>query len=187
MILMGQKMTPAYPKEYVKTAPLKQQRAWEHERKWNGKEEWLTPPYILKALGEFDLDPCAPKFRPWDIARKHYTIDDNGLMQKWTGRVWLNPPYGTQTKLWLAKMAGHGNGIALIYARTETQMFFRYIWQAADGIMFLRRRLRFYTMNGEPAKAPCGAPSVLVAYGKENAECLRKCWLDGKYIALIPS
>ena len=23
-------------------------------------EEWLTPPEILKPLGEFDLDPCSP-------------------------------------------------------------------------------------------------------------------------------
>jgi len=28
------------------------------------KDEWLTPPYIIKALGEFDLDPCAPINRP---------------------------------------------------------------------------------------------------------------------------
>lgn len=33
------------------------------------KEEWLTPPYILEALGGFDLDPCAPEFRPWDMGK----------------------------------------------------------------------------------------------------------------------
>jgi hypothetical protein len=31
-------------------------------------DEWLTPPGILKALGQFDLDPCAPVNRPWDTA-----------------------------------------------------------------------------------------------------------------------
>lgn len=31
-------------------------------------QEWLTPPDILRALGPFDLDPCAPVNRPWDMA-----------------------------------------------------------------------------------------------------------------------
>lgn len=29
------------------------------------KDEWLTPPHILRALGPFDLDTCAPVNRPW--------------------------------------------------------------------------------------------------------------------------
>lgn len=32
-----------------------------------GKDEWLTPPQIIKALGGFDLDPCSPINRPWDM------------------------------------------------------------------------------------------------------------------------
>ncbi len=40
----------------------------------------------------------------------------------------LNPPYGEQTERWLAKLAKHGNGIALVYARTETKMFFDSVW-----------------------------------------------------------
>lgn len=45
------------------------------------KEEWLTPPYILEALGGFDLDPCAPEFRPWDMAKVHYCKEQDGLSQ----------------------------------------------------------------------------------------------------------
>lgn len=86
--------------------------------------EWLTPPEILAALGTFDLDPCAPIVRPWDTAGQHYTIEDNGLAQAWEGRVWLNPPFGAQASKWLARLAAHGNGIALIPARTETVMFY---------------------------------------------------------------
>ena len=59
-----------------------------------GKDEWLTPPEIVKSLGEFDLDPCSPIERPWDTAKNHFTINDNGLIQNWFGRVWCNPPYG---------------------------------------------------------------------------------------------
>lgn len=51
---------------------------------------WLSPPWLIKALGDFDLDPSAPKCRPWDMAKNHYTVEDDGLAQEWRGRVWLN-------------------------------------------------------------------------------------------------
>src|SRR6185369_2312847 len=94
----------------------------QHERTTDGKEEWLTDPAIIKALEVFDLDPCAPVSRPWDMANRHYTIADDGLIQPWEGRVWLNPPYGLKTRTWIKLLSEHGNGIALIYARTETKI-----------------------------------------------------------------
>lgn len=152
------------------------------ERVSNGKDEWLTPPEIIKALGEFDLDPCAPIIRPWDTANKHYTIKDNGLIQPWFGRVWCNPPYGRETGNWLKKMSEHNNGIALIFARTETENFFRYIWPKAQAIMFLRRRLIFHHVNGTKPNNSAGAPSCLIAYGSENVLSLKHSKLDGKFL-----
>ncbi len=142
------------------------------------------PPRILQALGEFDLDPCAPKIRPWDMAKKHYTIDDNGLMQRWGGRVWLNPPYGLQTRKWLNKLANHGNGIALTFARTETKMFFESIWNKASAILFIKGRLQFFYNTGEQIYQNAGAPSCLIAYGDENVDILRNCNIDGRFIEL---
>jgi hypothetical protein len=55
-----------------------------------GKSELLTPPELIKALGQFDLDPCSPVNRPWQTALNHYTILEDGLLQRWFGRVWLN-------------------------------------------------------------------------------------------------
>lgn len=49
-----------------------------HQRN-GGHDEWLTPPEIIKALGAFDLDPCAPVVRPWGTAARHYTVQDDGL------------------------------------------------------------------------------------------------------------
>lgn len=136
------------------------------------KEEWLTPPHLLQRLGPFDLDPCAPENPPWKLAEHTYTIFDDGLKQPWHGRVWLNPPYGSKTDAWLARLAEHGNGIALIFARTETEMFFERVWSKADALLFLRGRLHFHHVNGQRAAANSGAPSVLVAYGDNNVECL---------------
>src|SRR6185503_8425133 len=101
-----------------------------HERPNEGAtNEWLTPPEIVKALGPFDLDPCAPVVRPWDTAAKHYTTAEDGLSQPWEGRVWLNPPYGPHAAKFLAKLAKHGNGIALTFARTETLAFVKWVWK----------------------------------------------------------
>lgn len=89
----------------------------------HSKDEWLTPPSVIAALGEFDLAPCSPVIRPWNTAKTHYDTNTDGLKMPWFGRVWLNPPYGKQTFTWLAKLAEHGDGIALIFARTETNGF----------------------------------------------------------------
>ena len=152
------------------------------ERSVGGKDEWLTPPEIIKALGTFDLDPCASTTRPWPTAKKHYTIKDNGLVQPWRGRVWCNPPYGTETGKWLERMAEHNNGIALIFARTETMNFFKYVWPRASGIMFLKGRLVFHHADGTKPNNSAGAPSCLVSYGMDNSRILQQSSLKGKFL-----
>lgn len=159
-------------------APKRQRKkCFSHDRIANGKDEWLTPKHLLERLGPFDLDPCSPIVRPWDTAAKHYTIFDNGLKQKWKGRVWLNPPYGAQTGLWLARLSEHGDGIALVFARTETKAFHKHVWPKASVLLFLKGRLTFHHADGSAANSAAGAPSVLIAYGERNAACLRalKC------------
>jgi hypothetical protein len=135
-------------------------------------DEWLTPPEILAPLGKFDLDPCAPIVRPWDTAASHYTILDDGLSKEWSGRVWCNPPFGREAVKWLRRMAQHGNGIALVAARTETEWFYETIWGAADGILFMKARPHFHYVDGQRASFNSGAPIVLVAYGAKNLEVL---------------
>ena len=147
-------------------------------------DEWLTPPSILKALGKFDLDPCAPVSRPWDMAKIHYSKDENGLALDWFGRVWLNPPYGREVDRWLARMVSHGCGTALIFARTETDSFFKYVWNAAAAVLFLKGRLHFHYVNGMRAAHNSGAPSALIAYGMPDAEILSQCGLPGYYVQL---
>lgn len=156
------------------------QKGFNHE-KTNGKDEWLTPQYIVQALGEFDLDPCSPINRPWNTAKKHYTVLDNGLVQPWEGRVWMNPPYGNQTTLWMQKMAEHNNGIALIFARTETKSYFPWVWNYGHSFMFLQGRLSFHHVDGTKGDT-AGSPSVLIAYGANNTEALKRSGLKGKIL-----
>ncbi len=147
----------------------------------NYKDEWLTDPAIIKALGQFDLDPCSPINRPWPTANNHFTVADNGLTKQWEGRVWMNPPY-SDIDTWMKKMVYHGNGIALTFARTDTNMFYKYAWEKADSILFILQRLKFYNVDGSPAKFTAGAPSCLISYGKHNLEALEDCGIPGKHI-----
>ena len=153
------------------------------ERCENTKVEWLTPPELVKQLGEFDLDPCCPIDAPFYHAKNHYTIIDDGLSKEWKGRVYLNPPYGRGMELWLEKLKQHGNGIALIFARTETKCFFEHIWHDADAILFVKGRIKFYHVSGVQGGTP-GAPSVFIAYGKENAIALQNSGIEGRFLSL---
>lgn len=153
-------------------------------------DEWLTPPSILSALGgwqSFGLDPCAPIARPWPTARHHYTVEDNGLLLSWRGfgRIWLNPPYSTEAlRCWLARMAAHDHGTALIFARTETATFFDHVWASAAAVLFVKGRLNFHYVDGRRADKNSGAPSVLVAYGMDDADILAGCSIAGQFVPL---
>ncbi len=141
------------------------------------------PPHILRALGEFDLDPCSPITRPWDTAHHHYTVIEDGLKMPWFGRVWCNPPYGEAAGKFLAKCASHGNAMGLVFTRMETQWFYSAVWDKADALFFIKGRLAFHHVTGEKGgSAGCG--SVLVAYGKNNVDVLRNCTLEGRFILL---
>ena len=148
-------------------------------------DEWLTPPDIIKSLGVFDLDPCAPtpESRPWDTAINHYSIIDDGLTKDWQGRVWCNPPYGRETFTWLNRLADHGNGVALIFARTETRGFHSEIWEKADAVFFFKGRLKFHYITGEKGDS-ANAPSCLVCYGQENIDAIRQSGLNGKLVVI---
>lgn len=138
---------------------------------------YMTPPEILRPLGDFDLDPCAPPVRPWEIARVHYTEADDGLSKPWFGRVWCNPPFGREAVKWLRRMRDHGNGIALIPARTETAMFYETVWGGADAVLFIEGRPHFHYVDGSRAPFNSGAPICLVAYGLSNVLTLERCGL----------
>lgn len=138
-----------------------------------GKEEWLTPPWVIEAFGPFDLDPCAPIVRPWNTAAKHYTIEDNGLIQPWNGKVWINPPYD-DCLTWFNLAAEHGNAIGTCFVRTETKWFKEAIWQKATAILWKYGRLNFYNVDGTPGKTGSGIGSIFMAYGRQNAARLLK-------------
>jgi hypothetical protein len=149
---------------------------------------WITPLWIVKACGVFDLDPCAATVRPWDCAAKNITSEQNGLLEEWHGRVWLNPPYAKPVsackpncrksicaerghvteavpgiETWMHRMAMHGNGIALVTPRTDSAWWHEWVLPYAKARIELRGRVRFCRADGSPGPAPV-APNALLAY-----------------------
>ena len=66
----------------------------------NNTEEWYTPTDVIDKVhavfGEIDLDPASnPVANEIVKAKQIYTKDDNGLAQDWYGKVFLNPPFGS--------------------------------------------------------------------------------------------
>lgn len=152
----------------------------------DNNDVWLTPPSIITALGEFDLDPCSPINRPWATAKKHLTIEDESLLHHWEGRVWLNPPYGKYLEKFMHKMALHRNGTALIFARTETKTFQKYVFPFAESILFIEGRLKFFNIEGVEANFNANAPSVLIGYNEFNSEMIEQSGIKGHHIYINP-
>jgi hypothetical protein len=152
-----------------------------HQRTIGATQSWITPRWILDALGGFDLDPCAADPRPWDCALTNYTA--RGLERPWYGRTWLNPPFHRyEVGRWIQKLAEHGRGTALLHARTEAG-WFEPVWQSASAILFLADRIHFHHLDGRRAKANSGAPACLIAFGEHDAHALKQSGIAGYLVS----
>lgn len=151
---------------------MKPKTGFTHEPQNSQNKEWYTPPEVFELLRfpEFDLDPASPGPDKCCVpAKQHYT--ESGLLRPWHGRVWLNPPYGDETEAWLQKLAQHGNGIALVFARTDT-LWFHTIAVHADAVCFLVGRIAFIDGKTGRKAGNSGCGSMLLAWGDWSAEVL---------------
>lgn len=141
--------------------------------------EWYTPPEVFHALGLwFDLDPCCPALpaASWVPALRRISLPADGLSEPWEGRVWLNPPYGTAGPVWLRKLAEHGDGVALIFASTET-IWWQEVLPAASSVCFVRGRLNFVAEDGRRGVSNAGAGSALIGFGDTCGIAVAACGL----------
>jgi hypothetical protein len=89
-----------------------------HQTSIGASQVHITPRWIIDRLGPFDLDPCAAFQRPWDCAVNNIIEAEDGLSRRWFGLTYLNPPFDRrEVGTWIARLATHGNGIALLHAR----------------------------------------------------------------------
>jgi phage N-6-adenine-methyltransferase len=107
---------------------------------------WATPQYFfdqLNAKYNFEIDVCASI----DNAKcqKYFTIENDGLSQKWHGVCWMNPPYGREIIKWMKKAYESSlqgaTVVCLVPARTDTKWWHEYAMKGK--IEFIRGRLKF--------------------------------------------
>lgn len=138
--------------------------------------EWYTPAWIFERLElQFDLDPSSPHDYETPVpAKTKYTVFDNGLAKPWQGRVWMNPPYGPDTGFWMRRLIDHGDGIALVFSRTDAAWFQQAI-AAADASLLISGRIEFIPGHeNSHKKSRSGAGSAMFAFGNDCAGALSK-------------
>lgn len=117
---------------------------------------WYTPPsYIEMArqvLGSIDLDPASNSLpQGWINATRWYSQEENGLTQRWAGRVWLNPPFN-DTALWVRRLGHeyvHGDVTAavLLVNSAHGYKWYEQLWTQRP-ICCASDRIRFVRENG---------------------------------------
>lgn len=149
-----------------------------YSRNENTTDTWLTPQWIIDALGPFDMDVATPEEgMPWATAKRMLKPSDDGLVTPWIGRVWMNPPYGKLMRPFMEKLVSHGNGIALITARTDARWFHDFVFLRSTGIFFPKGRIKFQRIDGTGGAT--NFASVFAAYGVENYERLCAFKMEG--------
>ena len=129
-------------------------------------DDYYTPAWVFERMGlEFDIDVCAPPGGiPWIPAKRYFTMDDDGLAQEWTGRVWMNPPYSAPRQ-WIERFRAHRNGVCLV--QTSKSTWFYELWNDADGIAFHSETVPF--VGGQVFMPVCFA-----AFGPECVEAISR-------------
>jgi len=127
-------------------------------------DNWATPKDLFNELNNefhFELDVCASEEN--HKCERYFTKDQDGLNQVWTGKCFMNPPYGREIGAWVRKAyetarGGQGTVVCLLPARTDTNWWHKYVSKAKD-IRFMKGRVHF---NDGKQGAPF--PSVIVVF-----------------------
>lgn len=143
--------------------------------------EWYTPTSYVDAarelMGCIDVDPASCDLANQTIkAARYYTKEDNGLMQSWQGKVWLNPPYGVDSGISNQEVWSHqlierykaglvSEAVLLVNANTEAKWFqplYEYL------ICFTNHRIRFYNIDGISSQPTQGNALIYLGNNKQR-------------------
>lgn len=133
------------------------------------KYDYSTQPELYEVLDRefnFTLDAAASH---WNAKCDNYfTAKDNALKKVWRGNVFLNPPYGRETEVFVKKSylqfkKGNTNVVVLLLAaRTDTNWYHKYC--SKGEVRFLKGRVKHGNRKGEYHSGPFA--SMIVIFGK---------------------
>lgn len=140
------------------TAPALFRYQGEHDQDWAIPQEFFD---VLDAEFGFTLDPCCTTGNA--KCREYFTQQDDGLVQPWAGHtVFMNPPYGRDLPLWLAKALNESRAgatvVCLVPAYVDTGW-----WHdiASQGEIRLVRNRLYFEREGRRRRSPFATAIII--------------------------
>ena len=140
----------------------------------------LTPPYILEPIrrmfgGIIALDPCTTPDNPVG-ADLFYAPPEDGLTLPWDvyGGIYVNPPYGKAREPWVhrcIRAGAEGHHVALLMPAHPDTRVFQIAANTADGVLFLRGRVKFGIPRENGRQMAASHPSALFAWNADLTLC----------------
>ncbi len=124
--------------------------------------DYYTPAIYIEAarhvMGGIDLDPASCSEAQEIVkAERYFTKDNNGLLEEWQGRIWLNPPYSktggkSNQELWAEYLfqeyeRGSVTEAILLVKSALGYNWFESLWDRWAAC-FVRQRLSFIKSDG---------------------------------------
>ena len=177
---------------YYNPPPIPAPMPMPHVAYNSGDNEWYTPAEYIEAaravMGRIDVDPASSATANEVVqAEVYFTAEDNGLAFDWAGRVWMNPPYSTNSiGKFASKLCQHFSdgevkeAIVLVNNATETG-WFQDMAALASAICFPRGRVKFW--HKEKDAMPLQGQAVL--YFGAKAEAFQAAFAHFGFIASL--
>ena len=161
-----------------------------HQRINSSKSvEWYTPAKYIEAartvLGSIELDPASsPAANRIIKADRYFTESDNGYLQEWRGRIFLNPPYGwcypngrrkekgglSAQGHWTQRLieqhrAGNVTAAVLLVNANTSEKWFQPLWDYL--LCFVNHRIRFIPGAGTDSRKQPTKGNAFVYFGHQ--------------------
>ena len=141
-----------------------------------GNPEWYTPPELIditrRVMRGIDLDPAScDEAQEWIKADQYYTKHNNGLDKDWAGRVFMNPPYDSESVTQFTKKLINSPEVTeycvLINHATETQ-WCQDLLANSDATCFIRKRVKFVAPANSENKDTVQQTGQIIVYKGPN-------------------
>lgn len=143
------------------------------------RDDYKTPKCIYGPVlnffkrKEFDIDVCcSDKNIP---AKKHYTKQEDGLIQPWKGLCFCNPPWKTAIK-WVKKGANEvktNPDLTVVYVLSSDKMYIGYVQDEflknPDAVFCVLRNKQGFIIPGQEDKAPVPSVGTMIAILSKHA------------------
>lgn len=133
----------------------------------------LPPERMLIKQDDGSLVPYARPEPAPGITQVAADVLGDGLDVDWSGRKFLNHPYGAGGLPWINKMALNPDGVALTSAKSTDSAWGQLALRTSDAALFLEGRILFHYPDGRRSTGKW-LSNVLWAWGGRNVDALRR-------------